>query len=170
MTPTPRDVCTGQKLVIEYYFIYGVKEFLKPMKDPMASLTGVTVRITSKIGSVSPAQKTLRGGFTLGGSTLDTFVYNARKPGSEVLTVEISDGSATRGRATLEFPVSKCRYVIKWSKNTTLDFEGVKILSNHSGTAEANLDEQGQIQEQAVIFNRARPVTIPVEILPRRDS
>jgi len=147
-TPTPREVYVGQRLRIDYSFIYwGIFQgpddpLAVPVDDPLAVPVSVTASSHCTLGSVAPRNQ--RFSAVLGTRQSGTFTYVARKAGREKVIVTVNKGSTT-GRASLEFPVFRAKYRMVWNLivPSTSGRTTYAILSGH-GTFEQ--DDKGYLQ------------------------
>ncbi|MEI8346176.1 MAG: hypothetical protein WCG27_01825 [Pseudomonadota bacterium] len=147
MTPSQKGVCLGKKLQIEYYFIYGVKEWIhRSGLDPLAPLTNGTAKIAAELGKVTPNLRTHPPiDFTLGGSARGTVSYKAQQAGYEKITVTVQIGNDV-GKASFEFQVKRCNYKATWTTVRHLKFGKEIILNVQSGDADFTQNDSGTIE------------------------
>ena len=114
MTLEPAQICQWKKMAMEGYFSLISRD--APLA-PLAPLSGATVNITAKLGSVTPARYIYKN-LAMDKIELPKFTYTARKVGREMLTIQVT-WAGKPATKTIEFDVRACKYKVHGSVDLT---------------------------------------------------
>jgi len=114
MTAEPGKICLKKKIPLETYF--SLMSRANPLA-PLAPLSGATVTISAKLGTIS-TKKFIYPNLVMDKIETQNLTYTARKAGHEVITVTVTWAGETASK-TLEFDVRACQYKVHASVDLT---------------------------------------------------
>ncbi|WKZ36755.1 MAG: hypothetical protein QY332_02285 [Anaerolineales bacterium] len=145
MTPDiPSEICMGQKLTIEFYFVY-----LRGSKAPplVPRMNEAEARLSSKVGTVSPKLFRYTNAKVGGSVNIEKFSYaTGKKEGNETINITVSMfGEKVDLKPPITFKVKKCSASMKFHQRTSFSYMMASVITTYSGSGTLKMDENGGI-------------------------